>query len=129
MNGRRTFAHEDILYSYTRAEALADGVLLDITTLAKEAGIISPTAITAAAWATAVEPPRDSRDQSIEGRTWDILQVLRSTARNAGKRSRIDFIIRVKEQAGVWRDVPLKALAHPGDSGEPVISILLPYED
>ena len=129
MTDKPLFTEDDIIFSYTRGEAIADGVLVDITELAKEAGIKFPTAITAHAWGAAIEPPTDCPCQSIEGRAWDVLQVMRFTAQKAGDAARIDFVVRVKQQTGISRDVALKALAHPGDQGEPVITIMLPHED
>lgn len=129
MTDKPIFTEDDIIFSYTRGQAIADGVLVDITELAKEAGIKFPTAITAQAWGAAIEPPADCPCQSVEGRAWDVLQVLRFTARMAGRASCIDFVVRVKQQTGISRDIALKALAHPGDEWEPVITIMLPHED
>ena len=38
------------VYTYTRAQALADGVLIDAGPLAREAGLRFPVALTGAAW-------------------------------------------------------------------------------
>jgi hypothetical protein len=38
---------DDLIYAYTRAQALADGVLVDVSQMAREAGFKFPTAITA----------------------------------------------------------------------------------
>ena len=35
-----------VIYTYTRAQAIEDGVLVDVSTLAAEAGIRYPTAVT-----------------------------------------------------------------------------------
>ena len=43
------------IYSYTRAQAIADGALIDVSTTAREAGIVWPVAMTSAAWADCVE--------------------------------------------------------------------------
>ena len=48
---------KDLLYAYTRAQALADGVLVDVTTTAQEAGIKYPVALTRAVWCRYVEVP------------------------------------------------------------------------
>ncbi len=129
MTGKPIFTSEDVIFAYTRAEALADGVLRDISQLAQEAGLRHPTAMTAAAWAATVEPPGDCPDQSIEGRAWDVLQVLRLRAKVAGASQRVDFVVEVKQNAVTWRDITLKAEVHPGDDGEPVITVMLPHED
>ena len=39
-----------LISSYTRSEALADGVLVDVTETAREAGFVIPIALTRAAW-------------------------------------------------------------------------------
>ena len=49
-----TAACGPVVHTYTRAEALADGVLVDAGLLAKEAGFRWPVALTAAAWADSV---------------------------------------------------------------------------
>ena len=40
----------NVIYSYTRKQAIEDGVLVDITDVAKEAGIKYPVAITSTAF-------------------------------------------------------------------------------
>ena len=45
----------DLIHSYSRAEAIADGVLVDVTKTASEAGFKVPVTITRAAWADCVE--------------------------------------------------------------------------
>jgi hypothetical protein len=39
-----------VIHQYSRADALADGVLIDATELAREAGFRYPVALTSAAW-------------------------------------------------------------------------------
>ena len=41
--------------SYGRAQAIEDGMLIDVSTTAREAGLAWPVALTAAAWADTVE--------------------------------------------------------------------------
>src|SRR6266478_9629543 len=84
------------MYSYSRAEAIADGVLVDLTTatddkgqlLCQQAGFKVPVAITRAAWAETVEaggtwkPTGDGEvlelkgGQSLTGRLWDVLWMM-----------------------------------------------------
>ena len=129
MSDKPLFDEADILFSYTRADALADGVLIDLTKLATEAGIKIPTAITQAAWHAAIEPPSDCPEQSVDGRAWDVLTLLRFEALRNGQATRLDFIVSVTRNSRSSEDVHLKALVHPGDTGEPVITIMLPNED
>lgn len=129
MTDKRPFTGEDLIFVYTRADALADGVLKDLTKLAREAGFKYPTAITAAAWAAAVEPPDDCPGQSVVGRAWDVLQLLRWQAENAGQSDRIAFQLSIQVSANAWHDIALMAMVHPGDEAEPVITVMLPEED
>jgi hypothetical protein len=51
------FENADLIHRYTRADALRDGVLIDVSAAAREAGIRWPLALTAAAWANCVAVP------------------------------------------------------------------------
>lgn len=51
----------DPVYVYTRRQAIEDGVLVDVSQLAIEAGFKWPFAMTAEVWATILEPAVDSR--------------------------------------------------------------------
>jgi hypothetical protein len=44
------FENADLIHRYTRADAIRDGVLSDVSETAKEAGIRWPVALTAAVW-------------------------------------------------------------------------------
>ena len=44
------FENADLIHRYTRADALRDGVLIDVSAVAREADICSPVALTAAVW-------------------------------------------------------------------------------
>ena len=52
------------------AQAIADGVLIDATELAKEAGFRIPVAVTAGVWAECVAVPAGVADQDETGRLW-----------------------------------------------------------
>jgi hypothetical protein len=51
------FENADLILRYTRADALRDGVLIDATAVAREAGIRYPVALTRAAWERGVAVP------------------------------------------------------------------------
>ena len=44
------FEEAEVIHRYSRADALRDGVLIDVSATAREAGIVWPVALTAAAW-------------------------------------------------------------------------------
>ena len=67
------FDPKDLIHSYTRAEAVADGVLIDVSAVAREAGIRYPVALTRAAWERCVAVPPGVACQDEAGRLWDVL--------------------------------------------------------
>ena len=135
----------DVIYSYTRAQAIADGVLVDVTETAKEAGFRWPVAITRTAWEDCVawsdEDSERQAHQDESGRLWDILSMainaIRLAASNARKGVPQDPSLMLFELYRVPRDgksirpqlTRLKLVAGPGDDAEPVITIMLPNED
>ena len=71
------------VHAYTRADALADGVLVDVTATAGEAGFRIPVALTQSVWADVndLSGRHVSRGQSPEGRLWDLLFMAAHAAR------------------------------------------------
>ena len=78
------FEEADLIYRYTRAEAVADGVLIDVSPVAREAGITYPVALTCAAWDRCVAVPPGVECQDEAGRLWDVLWVLRPAIGRSG---------------------------------------------
>lgn len=121
--------------TYTRAQAIADGSLIDVSERAKEAGFRFPVALTAAAWAECVAwSASDTARQTYqdeEGRLWDILWMASQAAKRASG-DRLAFQLYVVPRGGKSvkpRLTKLKMLCGPGDEAEPVITIGLPHED
>jgi hypothetical protein len=119
----------EIIYQYTRAQAIDDGVLVDVSEMAKEAGIVFPTALTRAVWCKYVEVPPAVPWQDEQGRLWDILWMLRYAIQQSKNESFILFTLHVQNTEGPPKPVQLKAICGPGDDAKPVITILLPNED
>jgi hypothetical protein len=124
------------IHGYTRAQALADGVLVDVTETARKAGFRIPVAITAAAWSKTVQWSEfDSVRQTPQdeaGRLWDVLWMSYAAARRASGGCRVHVQLRVVPRGGAVTRPRLTALhmvIGPGDEGEPVITILNPDED
>ena len=67
------FEEADLIYRYTRAQAIEDGVLIDVSAVACEAGIAYPVALTSAAWGRCVAVPPGVECQDEAGRLWDVL--------------------------------------------------------
>ena len=124
-----------VIHSYTRSQAIDDGMLLDISESASEAGVRFPTAVSANLYHNHVVPPASTAKsgQSVEGRLWDVLMVFRTYAtRTPG--SRVTFPVEfvsghASSGAPVRRTVRILAIVHPGDEGEPVITLMLPGDE
>jgi hypothetical protein len=114
------------IYTYTRAQAIEDGVLVDVSETAREAGLKYPVAMTRAVWCDYVEIPEGVKGQDEKGRLWDILWMLRVAVGRGGSEIRYQLLVR---QKGGLRRVTLKAICGPGDDASPVITIMKPEED
>ena len=132
------FTEADVMFTYTRAQAIEDGVLIDATEMAKEAGIKFPVALTQELWARWIEPTPAMQElgQSVEGRLWDVLWMFRCAAKQCSGSEILYTVIFAMEpktkrssRSFVQKYVKLKALCGPGDDMEPVITIMLPHED
>jgi hypothetical protein len=119
----------DLIFSYSRKQAIEDGVLIDVTDTAKEAGFKWPVAVTSTVWNQYIIPHEDivSAGQSKEGRLWDVLNVLRIASKKNG--TEVFFNSTFFMENDRHEVVRLKAVSGPGDEGEPVITIMLPEED
>ena len=127
----------DIISTYTRAEAIGDGVLIDVSSTARDEGFRWPVAMTAGVWADCVAwSDRDSQAQVYQdqsGRLYDVIfmafQAI-SLSRETG--DRLLFRLYRVPRDGHSTDAELttlKLIVGPGDGGEPVITILLIDED
>ena len=122
----------EIIYAYTRAQAVEDGVLVDVSEMAREVGIKWPVALTATVYGKYVEVPEGVTGQDETGRLWDILWMFRCAAsRCHGDTLYFQLYVRNHNQDRLDRRdlVTLKAVSGPGDDSEPVLTVMLPYED
>ena len=62
-----------VIYAYTRTQAIADGVQVDVTKTAQEACIKYPMFLTRAVWDQYVAVPPDVTAQDEAGRLWDVI--------------------------------------------------------
>jgi hypothetical protein len=126
----------EIISSYTRTQAIEDGMLVDVTATAKEAGFVYPVAMTAAAWADCVawtdEDTKRQAPQDEFGRLWDVLWMAKMAAKGGGGGTEILYSLHRVPRGGNGhqpRLTQLKMVCGPGDTPEPVITIMLPDED
>jgi len=131
----------EVIFAYTRADAIRDGTLVEIPAgICREAGVMVPVAVTASMW-DLIDPGNleTMPGQSVNGRTWDLLWMLTCAVRSTRGRHRsvlifqCDFLMcaQVFGRAEIpeQKTATLRAVCGPGDQGEPVITIMLPWED
>ena len=120
----------EVISVYSRAQALEDGMLVDCSALAREAGIRFPIALTRAAWdlCVALSPAAERACNDETGRLWDVVWMLSCAIRSGGGGTEVAFEIRCVTTSARPSLVRLKALCGPGDDAEPVVTIMLPGE-
>ncbi len=121
--------------TYTRKQAIEDGVLIDITDTAKEIGFISSVAVTSPVWHGYIVPAKELEyfGQSVKGRVWDVISRLYFQIQCSEATDVIYFktVFMMPEERHIYKqeNVELKAVVSAGDNGEPVLTIMLPEED
>jgi len=88
---------DPVIVTYTRKQALADGVQVEATTLAVQAGFQIPVFLTAGVNEQFVKIPAGVTGQDETGRLWDILWMLRHAVRKArsdARRIRFELYVR-----------------------------------
>ena len=131
MNATSPFDDMPLIFSYPRAQALEDGILIDLTPWASETGFRIPVACTASVWNGYVVPPEGTRElgQSERGRTHDLLWMLWNAIRRSEGGDRLTFEVMFLQADGRHKTVTFKAVCGPGDDGETVLTVMLPNED
>ncbi len=144
----------DVIYAYTRRQAIEDGVLVQLSgpgyvgdpwipEMVAEAGLRYPVAMTATAFAAVVAPIAGdgmtlAPCQDIKGRLWDVLHMLTAAIRRGSGGTVLLFELRVvpnvsdsyaKDRPPRAKRVELKLVCGPGDQAEPVLTIMFPHED
>ncbi|MDQ8707587.1 hypothetical protein RCO28_34715 [Streptomyces sp. LHD-70] len=126
-----------VIHTYTRAQAIADGALVEPPTgIVREAGFRVPLAFTAAAWADCVAwTSEDNKTQTLQdetGRLWDVLWMTRfAITRSSGTGNRVTVELnRVPRDGHSQRATLARLVAEvgPGDQAEPVMTLMLPDE-
>ncbi|CAZ15915.1 DUF6573 family protein [Xanthomonas albilineans] len=130
------FTSSDLIHTYTRANMLENGELIDVTETGRKAGFVVPVALTRAVWTDCVEwsAADNTRKHSCEDearRLWDVVYMARVFAARNGTDSRLAFpVYRIPREGRGTRPRLVRLHIHigPGDAGEPVITIMHPDE-
>ena len=121
-----------LVYAYTRAQAVADGVQVEVSKVAAEAGIRFPVFLTRTVYDSFVTVPKGVAGQDEAGRLWDIVWMLRFAIRKARPgANRLPFALYVRNDHRKARLVKLIATCGPLDidDPQPAITVMLPDED
>ena len=122
----------EVIYAYTRAQALADGFQVEVTEAAKEAGILFPVFLTRAVYDAYVTVPPGVEAQDERGRLHDVLWMLRFAIHKAQPdQDRLHFALYVRNDNRRPKLVKLIATCGPLDIDEPraAITVMMPSEE
>ena len=128
-----------VIYTYSRAQAIADGFQIEVTKTAQEAGIRFPVFITRGVYEQCVAVPPGVNDgpcgshQDEAGRLWDVVWMLRfAIIRSQPGTSRLPFALYVRN-SDTHPARLTKLIATAGavdiDDPAPAITVMLPDED
>lgn len=115
---------DNLIFSYTRQEAIEDGTFIDVSEMAKEAGVNIPVAVTASLYNKHINPDPMPTGQDEKGRLWDLLNMLVFNARRSKDsflKFQVKFGVKLVE---IWAVVEAQSPEDPS----PAINIMLPED-
>lgn len=126
-----SFDDFELIYSYSRKQAIDDGVLVDVTAQARETGFKLHTVVTDKLYRSYIVPPAglEGEGQSVEGRLHDVLWMVLAAARKQPNCSRVETDVLFLMAPGHQKKIRVIAVVGPGDEGEAVMTIMLPGDD
>ena len=119
-----------VIYAYTRSQAVADGVQIDVTKTAQEAGIKFPMFLTRAVFDNYVAVPPDVAGQDEAGRLWDLVWMTRfAILRSHGHTDRLPVALYVRNDNHRAKLVKLIATCSALDINDPQPALTLMMAD
>ena len=121
-----------IISNHSRAHSIDEEALIDITSMAKDAGFRYPVFITRDLWDGYIDPAPQLQHENTTNRLWDTLANLAATiksTKNPG--SCLWFTVSFQMYFDGRRsteDVRLKSIVKPGYNATKLITIMLPDE-
>ena len=113
------FEDAEIIHTYTRAQAIEDGVLIDITDMARARGFVFPVAITAEVQVILAKSA-GSPEYEVLRRSSMLAALRHAIACTPGGLTKLPFHL---------RGHLFECCVGPGDDWEPVLTIMLPGQD
>jgi len=121
-----------VIYAYTRSQAVADGVQVEVTKTAQEAGIKFPMFLTRAVFDNYVAVPEGVTGQDEAGRLWDLVWLTRfAVLRSHGHTDRLPVALYVRNDNHRAKLVKLIAVcsALDIDDPQPALTLMMADED
>ena len=121
----------EVIFAYTRSQAVADGEQVEVSKLAAEAGIRFPVFLTRGVYEQFVTVPEGVEGQDETGRLWDVLTMLRfAIRRSRAGVDRLAVVLYVRNNNQRARLVKLIAACGALDMADPqpAITVMLPDE-
>ena len=118
----------EIIYAYTRAQAIADGFQIEVTKTAQEAGIRFPVFLTRAIFDAFVTVPPGVTGQDEAGRLWDVVWMTRfAILRAKSGTDRVPVALYVRNDNRAAKLIKLIATCGPLDidDPQPAITVML----
>lgn len=120
----------EVIHRTTRAQLIEDGELVDVSEMAREAGIRFSVVATRALWSDIGNiPPRFKGFQDVSGRLWDVLWMSRGAIRylaseaTKGRELPLRACYTLIMHVGRKSNYVVKVHLGLGDNGEPVITL------
>ena len=144
MKDRTTELFGEPVYGYSRAQAIEDGVLVDLSQAIEPCPFKYPVAMSRAAYAATIEAGGEYRPdgeecevltlpggQDAQGRVHDVFWTLQlAIRRQSAPTDRVHFSVLVDTRGdGRKSQIDLYSVCGPGDTEAPVITIMLEGED
>ena len=121
-----------VIYAYTRSQAVTDGVQVEVTKTAQEAGIKFPMFLTRAVFDNYVAVPEGVTGQDEAGRLWDLVWLTRfAVLRSHGHTDRLPVALYVRNDNHRAKLVKLIAVcsALDIDDPQPALTLMMADED
>ena len=117
----------EIIFSYTRAQAIEDGVLVDLSgPFPVDTRVFKhPVACTSAVWQL-IEDAYEKAGQEYGATVWDICFMAVNCQIKQIDPTTVLFRVGIPL---CGKEHTLKIVCGPGDNYEPVMTVMLPYED
>lgn len=122
-----------VISTYTPTDALNDGLYVDVSETADDAGFRWPVVVTRTVHNTIEGIPKSQSHQDYDGRLWDLLNVLRYTLKktDSGFLEPVNFnmIMHHKRNGHVKKWLTLKVVGQLKENGDPMLVVMHPEEE